>query len=118
MNIVRTYAQVTEESNHRGTEKPVRCGGSPRCSNWRDTERSLSGAQSLSGGNLRSELCKRSFRRSFAKRAVGKTRSKRSHAAGFTLRYPLTQPAAAKSSVGGFPAVGNFSRQASELREK
>jgi hypothetical protein len=62
-------------------------------------------ARSLSGG----------FRRSFAKRAVGKTRSKRSHAAGFTLRYPLAQPAAAKSSVGGFPAVGNFSRQASEL---
>jgi hypothetical protein len=99
----RTYAQVTEESNHRGTE---------------DTERSLSGG----------------FRRSFALSVApwAKTRSKRSHAAGFTLRYPLAQPAAAKSSVGGekserrrpairtsgFPAVGNFSRQASELREE
>jgi hypothetical protein len=77
--------------------------------------------RSLSGG----------FRRSFALSVApwAKIRSKRSHAAGFTLRYPLAQPAAAKSSVGGekserrrpairtsgFPAVGNFSRQASEL---
>ncbi len=25
--------------NRRGAEKPVRCGGSPRCSNWRGTEK-------------------------------------------------------------------------------
>ena len=25
--------------NRRGAEKPVRCGGSPRCSNWRDTQK-------------------------------------------------------------------------------
>ncbi|MBW4635156.1 MAG: DEAD/DEAH box helicase [Iphinoe sp. HA4291-MV1] len=27
------------ETNRRGAEEPVRCGGSPRCSTWRDAER-------------------------------------------------------------------------------
>ncbi len=31
------------ETNRRDAEEPVRCAGSPRCSNWRDAERRKSG---------------------------------------------------------------------------
>ncbi|MHC5598033.1 MAG: alpha-mannosidase [Nostoc sp.] len=34
-------AMVGEVTNRRGAEKPARCGGSPRCSDWRDTEGEL-----------------------------------------------------------------------------
>jgi len=30
---------LADLTNRRGAEKPARCGGSPRCSDWRDTER-------------------------------------------------------------------------------